>query len=363
MHIFQLARHLAALLPVKLYALSNHPGNIDWGPLAEVCEELRAFERSPDRRINLNPPAVRSEYSASLVSHLSKIWAQQPAGLVQLETTSMARYASLARQSGARTVCTAHIVGFVNQIRRARLEHNKFLGLRRIVGAFSFWQFELRALRFCQLLITFNEVDQAALRRWHPRTPVIVLPSGIDLEVWQPNYNANIEDTMLFVGNFQHPPNSEGALWLTHMVWPLVLRERPQARLILAGRSPTPEIQALAGPSIHVPGTLDNLRPLYGQASVFVAPIFWGSGIRIKLLEALASGIPIVSTSLAAEGLDLSRSAMMAETAPEFAAAILRLLNDRQLRERLGKAGPLVVQQNHDWKRLAQRLVELYGIG
>jgi glycosyltransferase involved in cell wall biosynthesis len=102
------------------------------------------------------------------------------------------------------------------------------------------------------------------------------------------------------------------------------------------------------------------MRPLFGHASVFVAPIFWGSGIRIKLLEALATGIPIVATPLAAEGMDVAGSAIIAEQPRAFADGILRLLDDRELRIRMSVAGPQVVQRDYDWRRLAERMAGLY---
>ncbi|MBC8163389.1 MAG: glycosyltransferase, partial [Roseiflexaceae bacterium] len=118
---------------------------------------------------------------------------------------------------------------------------------------------------------------------------------------------------------------------------------------------------ALAAPDIAVPGALDDLRPLYASAALVVAPVFWGSGVRVKLLEALASAAPVVSTRLAAEGLGLSgESALFAETPSAFAAAILRLLDDPALRARLGTAGRSVVERGHDWAQIGRRLAGLY---
>jgi glycosyltransferase involved in cell wall biosynthesis len=107
---------------------------------------------------------------------------------------------------------------------------------------------------------------------------------------------------------------------------------------------------------------VDDLRPLYGGSSLVVAPIFWGSGIRIKLLEALACGLPVVTTALAAEGiaLEAGRSALFAERPREFAAAIVLLLDDPALRLRLGAAGREIVERDHSWERIGERLRTLY---
>jgi glycosyltransferase involved in cell wall biosynthesis len=274
----------------------------------------------------------------------------------------MAQYAPLARQAGALVVCTAHNAAFLAQIRRARRERSLPLRARRWLGALSLWRYELRALRHCDLVIAHSAEDVAALRRWLPRPPIEYVPSGIDLRAWPVCFDPLAEDEVLFVGNYLHPPNVEGVLWLALEVWPLVRRMRPGARLTLAGRAPPPSLAALAAPDIRVPGDLADLRPLYARSSVVVAPIFWGSGVRIKLLEALACGLPVVTTALAAEGIDLREgdSALFAERPEAFAAAIARLLGDSALRARLGAAGRAVAERDYDADKIGARLIALY---
>src|SRR5262249_23608896 len=153
-------------------------------------------------------------------------WAERPPDVVQLEYTSMAQYAPLAKRSGAMVVCTAVELAFLTQARRARLERAPWLRTRRWLGALSLWAYELRALRRCGLVVTLSAHDATALRRWLPRLPVAYVPSGIDLAEWPVCFDPSAEDEVLFVGNYLHPPNVEGALWLLRAVWPLVLRER-----------------------------------------------------------------------------------------------------------------------------------------
>jgi polysaccharide biosynthesis protein PslH len=362
-HIVQITRQLARYYHVALYALAADPAAVTWGPLTEWCDDVRAFGRTPQSDWGIAPPAVRQEYSAALVAYLRHTWAKQPPEIVQLEFTSMAQYAPLAHQAGAQVVCTAHNVAFLAQIRRAQLQRGLVLRARRWAGALSLWLYELRALRRCDLVITHSAEDAAALRRWLPRRPITYVPSGIDLADWPVCFDPRAKDEVLFVGNYLHPPNVEGALWLAREVWPLVRQQRPGARLTLAGRAPPSTIQSLAAPDIRVPGDLDDLRPLYARSSLVAAPIFWGTGVRIKLLEALACGMPVVTTALAAEGIDLHQgtSALFAEQPAEFAAAIARLLDDSALRARLGAAGHLIVARDYDSEQIGARLARLYA--
>ena len=361
-HLFQAALHLARFYRVHLYVLADDPGAVQWGSLAEVCERVEAFRRGPVGRRGLDPPAVWHERSPTFAAHLEAKWSVEPPDVVQLEFTTMAQYARLARGTGALVVCTAHNLAFLAQARRARSETRPALIARRWLGALSLGLYELRTLRRCRLVVALGPADAAVLARWVRRTRVEYVPSGVDLAGRPPCYDPSVMDRVLFVGSYLHPPNVEGALWLAREVWPRVRRVRPGARLVLAGRTPPPAIQALAGPDIEVPGTVDNLRPLYARSSMVAAPVFWGSGVRIKLLEALACGLPVVTTALAAEGIDLrhEHSALFAEQPGDFAAEIVRLLDDPELRARLGAAGRTVVERDYDWNNTARRLHELY---
>jgi glycosyltransferase involved in cell wall biosynthesis len=361
-HTTQILRQLARLYRVSLYTLAADPAAVNWGPLAGWCEQVRAYAPTKRPTWGLEPPAVRQEYSVDLAAALRQAWAAMPPDIVQLEYTSMAQYAPLARQSGALVACTAVDLAFRTQARRARMQAGLARKGRRWLGALSLWLYELRALRRCDLVITLSAEDAAALRRWLPGLPIEYVPSGIDLQDSPVCFDPQAEDQVLFVGNYLHPPNVEGAQWLAREVWPLVRRLRPRARLTLAGRAPPPAIAALTSDDVAVPGTVDDLRPLYARASLVVAPIFWGSGVRIKILEALALGLPLVTTRLAAEGIDLSQnqSALFAEQPGEFAAAIARLLGDAALRARLGAAGRAVVERDYDAARIGMRLADLY---
>src|SRR5262245_14328673 len=213
-HILRTAQQLTRFYRISLYALAADPSAVRWGPLAERCDQLRAFRRTPRSKWGLEPPAVRQEHSIELLAYLRQAWATRPPDVVQLEYTSMAQYAPIARAIGALIVCTAIELAFLTQVRRAHQERAPLLRARRWLGALSLWAYELRALRRCDLVVTLSEHDAITLRRWLPRLSVAYVPSGIDLMEWPICFDPSVEGEVLFVGNYLHPPNVQGALWL-----------------------------------------------------------------------------------------------------------------------------------------------------
>jgi GT2 family glycosyltransferase len=146
-------------------------------------------------------------------------------------------------------------------------------------------------------------------------------------------------DGVLFVGGYQHPPNVDAVQFLAHDVAPLLAD--PTTRITLAGAGPTADVAALASPTVTVPGWINDLTPLYDTSRVCVAPLRYGAGVKGKIGEALSHGVPVVTTSIGAEGLGLvhEETVLVADTAAEFAAAVDRLLTDDVLWLQLAAAG------------------------
>lgn len=165
--------------------------------------------------------------------------------------------------------------------------------------------------------------------------------------------------TLLFQGSFTWPPNADAAAWLVGEVLPRLHTRVPDARVVLAGR-PAPEVTALAGPCVEVAGTVPSMAPYLRAADLVVVPLRVGSGTRIKILEAFAHGVPVVSTTIGAEGLDVvaGRHLALADDAEELARACAVLLTDRSRREALAAAGGRLHAERHLPEHAAARVRE-----
>jgi sugar transferase (PEP-CTERM/EpsH1 system associated) len=225
-----------------------------------------------------------------------------------------------------------------------------------------------QAGRHAVTLVTSPE-DRDALQhlvqRWGDPTAarIVVLPNGVDLAHFAPQEVPRQSDRIIFSGKMSYHANVAAALYLGQEIMPWVWQERADVRLQIVGKDPVPPVRALAqDPRIMVTGYVPDMRPFLATAAVAATPIRYGVGIQNKVLEAMAMGTPVVTTSQASTAL-LAREGehfLIAESAQDFARQVVRLLRDRDLAARIGAAGRRYVEAHHDWNDLATRLEEVY---
>jgi glycosyltransferase involved in cell wall biosynthesis len=204
--------------------------------------------------------------------------------------------------------------------------------------------------------------DEALLRGVVPDVRTAVVPNGADTEFFSPRDQAPEPGTLLFFGTINYYPNTDGLLFFLREVMPLLRRSHPRVKLVVVGSSPPPAIRRWASPDVVITGSVDDVRQYLARAQVVIAPLRIGGGTRLKILEAMAMGRPVVSTPLGAEGLAVTGGTdiLIGDGAPAFAVQVGRLLDDDALAQRIGSAGRRLVEQSYDWRAAAQKLLALY---
>lgn len=184
--------------------------------------------------------------------------------------------------------------------------------------------------------------------------PAEVVPIAVDARSEPPVERVATPRTILSMATMFWPPNVDGVLWFAHEVYPLVKREVPEATFAVVGARPPATVRRLAedDPSIAVTGFVEDPRPYLEQTAALIVPVRAGGGMRVKILEALARGLPIVSTTIGYEGIKLTpdEHLLVGDTPADFAAALVRVLRDPALGRSLAAAGRRVAEEVYDWR-------------
>lgn len=205
-------------------------------------------------------------------------------------------------------------------------------------------------------------VDASHLRRAAPHVPIHVVPNGVDSLTFAPVAARPDAGLLVFHGAMSYPPNAEAARWAATEILPLVRKIAPHVRLAVVGRDPTPEVLKLARlPGVTVTGAVDDVRPWLSRAEVFLCPVRSGSGIKNKLLEAMAMACPIVTTPLGIEGLDArdDEHLLVRSETESVASAVIDLLEDRSKATRLGSAA-VQLARRYTWDACAAEYDRIY---
>lgn len=223
---------------------------------------------------------------------------------------------------------------------------------KTLLNALRMVRYERETCSRFERIFTVSPQDESALRRYGPRLPIEVSSMGVDTQYFQEVKGEPDPATLVFIGYYEHSPNTDAAVWFVREILPLIRREVPECQLFLVGSYPTPPVLELARvPGVTVTGRVPDLRTWLQRATAFVAPIRLGGGMRGKVVEALAAGRAVVSTRVGAAGLvaEDGRHLLLADDPAEFAAKTVSVLRDQGLRRRLGAAAAALVRQHYDW--------------
>lgn len=222
--------------------------------------------------------------------------------------------------------------------------------------------FERRMYRGFGRVVTVSGVDQSVLHGLDPRLATAVIPNGVECDAAAAARVESSRNSIVFVGNYAYRPNLDAAEKLIREILPRLQKRVPQVRLLLVGANPPARLRTQASPNIEITGFVSDVSSYLRDATCFVSPLRSGAGMRNKILEAMAEGLPVVATSRSLEGLAImpGEHALLGSTPGELAESALRLLVDRRLRNRIGQAGRRLVCERYSWESVADRYEQLY---
>ncbi len=376
--MYQTVRALALRHEVHVLAFVDRPEEVETNRALErhvrsVECVLRDFPPHRDFH-GLTPYSVRCFQSPEFQRRVHRLIWERQIDLVQVEYTQLGHFAGGWRHTP--TVLFEHDVYF-QSVRRAMVQAltqpmtlPQPQPLVTFLEMFVEWlralRYELRLLRRMDLVQTCSEKERRLLESFlGPGAPPIrgSLRTAVDTADYVPVFRGRQPETLLFVGNFRHPPNLAGLRFLVNDVLPALRAARPGVDLMVVGAYPTPEVESLCRrPGVRLLGMVPEIREVLSRYALFLSPIFSGSGVRVKILEAFAAGIPVISTPLGAEGLDVNDGGelLLAHDARQFISVIIELLENPERAEALARRARRTTEERWDWDVVLKRLEQAY---
>jgi len=239
---------------------------------------------------------------------------------------------------------------------------DKLRGVKEWLAARNFEKKELSNFKNT-VIISFD--DAKVHKRLCPDNNITLLPNGVDSEFFKSDRRLTGEEpTLMFSGVMNYEPNISAAVYFSRDVFPLIKKEIPEAHLLIVGRYPTDLVNALddSDTGITVTGEVADIREYFNKARVYVCPLRSGAGIKNKILESWAMATPVVATSLSCEGIEVApgEDILVADTAEQFARQTVKLLKDKELRDKLARNGRVKVEEKYSWESRCDILEETF---
>jgi glycosyltransferase involved in cell wall biosynthesis len=212
--------------------------------------------------------------------------------------------------------------------------------------------YEAHVCRKAKRVIAVSEADARMMESSYGIQHVPHVDTGVDTDYFRnPEGKADAKADLVFLGSMDWMPNIEGIQWFVREILPLIHATRPETKLAIVGRKPAPEILALAGDKVHVTGTVPDVRPWLWGSKLSIVPLRIGGGTRLKIYESQAAGVPVVSTAVGAEGLEIHDGAniAIADTPADFARRCLELLDDAEARRAIANTAQRIVAEKYSW--------------
>jgi glycosyltransferase involved in cell wall biosynthesis len=338
---------------------------VHFEPIARIARpygQLRTAAEALFERESYVQGWLRSDSAENV---LRRMRAESQYDLVHFDTIALARYRPLFDDITA--TLGHHNIESEMLARRAENEENRVKRWYFRREGRRLRQFEQRTAAQFASHITCSELDSERLRALVPAAHTHVVPNGVDCDYFQPQGLATRPDSLIFVGTMNWYPNVDAVLFLLRELWPALRRARPSVTLDLVGANVPESVKALAAQSagVTVHGFVPEVRPMIESAAVYVCPIRDGGGTKLKILDACAMASCIVAHPIAIEGIDVvdGRQIVLASSAEEMVAQILRLLDNAVLRREIGQSARALMQERYSFAAigasLAQHFTEL----
>jgi len=360
--LYNLIKHLSKENEIYLLAYIEPEASMESVSLAKkFCKDVFPVVRHEDKRIERNdiPRCVSFFYTQAMIDELQKVLASVKPDLVQLDFLIMSEYVNHIKDIPV--FYTEHDLGTLdfNQSYHDRdmPDNLRYAEWRRLVD------YEKRIIKKFKSVIVLTQRDKNLMKDFNPDVKTVVIPTGVDIDFFNPSYGQNAEkQNLIFIGHYKHYPNADAIVYFVKFIFGRILNHIPDIKLYIVGSGLTEDVKNLACGNIIVTGEVDDVREYLKMPNIFIAPVRLGGGIKGKVLEAMASGTPVIGTQEAADGINCTPffDMLVAENEENFAELAVQLYNNKILYNEISKNARINVEKNYDWKSIASKLNEFY---
>ncbi len=370
---YNLIRYLAQNHSITLISFGTRAELESENALRGICKRIvtsepprrSLFQRLISTFVTPQPDMALRLASSEMLARVRDVLRADPADWAQVEGIEMAPY--LGQLGRLPCLFDDHNAEYALQKTAFQSDAQSPRRWHSALYSFIQWQklarYERRMCLDSRAVVAVSQKDADALRLLDERIQPVVIPNGVDIEYFRPNDVDSNQLSLVFTGKMDYRPNIDAMVWFCEEIFPRLVTEVSKVRLEIVGQKPTTQIMGLAREGqIHVTGRVDDTRPFVSKAAVYVAPLRMGSGTRLKILEAMAMGKAIVSTTRGAEGIEVQggRDLLLADSPSEFADAIVSLFHDSTQRHRIGLNARRVAEEKYAWGKIVPKFEEIY---
>lgn len=316
------------------------------------------------RFIRGRPFTVKYTESKDLGRLLYEVTEKKDYDIMQFESSELAANLGFIHpRQKARTILSLYDVNFLRYYRMYRNERSFYKRIKYFLTWFPMLNWDPKMALLCDRTIVVSEIDKILLNSLEPMLDVSVVPNGVDTKGYLPYPLDGRRKNILIVGSMENEPNADAVKYFCNQIFPHIKRKIPECTLTIVGKNPPVGILQLnADPRIMVKANVEDVRPYYKEALISAVPLRSGGGTRLKILESMALGTPVVSTSIGCEGLEVKngRHILIADGAEDFANKVCNLMMSSTLWHDISQSARELVEEKYDWGGITKRLESIY---
>jgi len=342
--------------------------------MAKFCESITLVRHEKKSKVRQLPSVAKNlisrlpwnvKYvkSKEMMRAIFDILNTQCFDIIHFDDIYMASNLNHDSKDGPKKVVTFHDIESVRSRRTFMVEKNLYRKLTILLNWLAVQTWEKQIIGKFDLCISVSPVDCGILKSKHAKAKIAVIPNGADTDSFSTLPLNHEEDNISFIGTMEYPPNKDAALYFCKQIFPIIKSKLPRAKFFIVGQNPDKELRELSSDlNVIVTGYVESVIPYYEKTSVVVVPLRAGGGTRGKILEAMALGRPVVSTSLGAEGLEVTdkENIMIADRPEDFATITVDLMRNGSFKSALIESARKFVESQHNWRKIAEELDQAY---